>query len=350
MKREPCREEAVKEEGGGRQVQVKHEVTRRILPDEASTEVEGGEGGKAAKAELLHSRSSFGPQEEGSLVSKPSTSSWEVVGGSPTVQTGKVCRLVSGNLDRHGNLRSKFWGRPFRGALVGVAAGFGSNRRVPGARLIQRAPTAQERLQMCEAIRGMAGGPEGVDPGNKELWQAATRRFQGYTKRRLLQFLAQEERDRQWVERLQVGLGSRGSPNKKGSRLQPSKRRSDSKGVRAPGGGRKNLLLPFYEEVKRWHAEERVMNHQIDPRDVFEELRDRVQGKVEALEAKEAEEGGAACAGEGLSGGIEGQVGQDGQSRVRPLPDLQVGHLDGSQVRATSEVVPPHPRAGEGQV
>ena len=73
---------------------------------------------------------------------------------------------------------------------------------------------------------------------------------------------------REYVEKLKLGKGSKGTLNKRGQREGYSMTFSTSKGLRAPGGGAKAVFAPLYPAVKLFFYLERANGRYVDREDL----------------------------------------------------------------------------------
>ena len=221
------------------------------------------------------------------------------VGAGPAVKNG--------SRDRFGNLRKNVGGRPKKMSQAEVVPAKApedegdtqkkpANRKVPGESF-RNEPPATEKLRMIRELQEKEkefwadhgpAAPHGSfrrsmqEGGLAKVWRS---RWPSWKKKDLKALIAKEDVWKQRVVEQNLAQGHTGQISSKGRRTTAISSRSQ--GIRARGGGRKNMFMKFWVMVKGWHAFERMLAKTVHIEDVWLELKARVLHEIAILDAFE---------------------------------------------------------------
>ena len=110
-----------------------------------------------------------------------------------------------------------------------------------------------------------------------------------FTPRKLQDYMKRKPEFQERVLKLQLGGGRFGRTlgtqrGVKGATLTHS---VTNRGVRGPGGGRKNQFEEFWELTKLYTSVERLLGHQLEATDVYQGFVDQVSKRINLHEIKE---------------------------------------------------------------
>ncbi len=152
-----------------------------------------------------------------------------------------------------------------------------SNRRPHGAARRRHEPSAAEKLHMAERLERLM-----QEHASAAAFRRDACRMFGMSWKRVKKIVEGKEEWKRRVERLKVGLETRGGTCQKGSK----RRQKASRGCRAPGAGRKDEFAHVKMRVKRWLSLERSYGHYVDTADLYEAFMEELEAEAIAGKAE----------------------------------------------------------------
>ena len=185
--------------------------------------------------------------------------------------------VPNGSKDKFGNLRKNIGGRPKM--LVASPVKFNaqsSNRRLAGRRAKMEF-SAPEKLQMLQKVKDIEKAVEvqfirePKEVQDMEAMKIIRREMLSLQQRKKVQQL--KDMDAQIKKTIHVRRLSKNIRSSQPKQVEYGFLKVGV-GMRAAGGGRKNILANIWEHVKIWHTCERLMGVQVDMQDIYIKFKD----------------------------------------------------------------------------